>query len=190
MTSIALQTKRLSALKKIAYFYCAWLALGFIGFGNAALSQDFYASFAALQLACVVGASLSLPILIPVLRNAKLPENAKARVKALGAYFGALILIPLVLAFFTYWWLPRLIHGFIGEAGTHTYTVISKNERSTVRGCNTHYWVRLYEWQNRSRENVCVTESMWATVRRDSHLSIVETVSLFGVTVHEVRNDG
>lgn len=189
MTSIGISTKRTLSLNKAAYFSYTSLVLGFIGFIYAGAVQDFYASSLAFQFACVVGIVLSLPSLILTLRNTQIRVGAKSKLKLLGAYLVTVIMILFVFTFFTYWWLPRSIHFFIGETATHTYFVISKNELPTFRGCNTHYWVRLSEWQDRTRENVCVTEAKWKTLKLNSYVSVIETVSLFGATVHVIQND-
>ena len=184
------QHAKIRLLKLGGGFYLGWLVVGFLGFCYAALIQDFYTTSHALSLSACVAVALSLPILMPAIRTFPRPNNLFALATTLVKYLGAGLLLPLIFSFFTYWWLPRVIHSFVAERVVNSYIVASVNERQAFRGCNTHYWVKLREWSSRVREKVCIDEGSWAKLRPGTRVTLVESVSSLGAVIHELRIDG
>jgi hypothetical protein len=178
------------AIKVVAYAYAAWICFGLIGFSVAGLAQNFYASSKALELTGVVALVLSVPILLALLFGFSQACEKVGKIKAFGITVFGILLVPTVLGFTTYFWLPRLLHTFAGTTSTPVYIVASKNDRATFRGCNTHYWVTVNDWPQRAREKICISEALWKQVQPNSRLAFVEHLSPFGATIYEIRHDG
>jgi len=186
----ARQRQKLHLLKQGGAFYLVWLVVGFVGFGYAGLNQDFYATDRALELSVWVALALSVPILIPAFLAFPKVSGLRAFASTIAKYAGACLFVPAIFIFFTYFWLPRVIHTLLAEEARNSYTVASRNERPVTRGCNTHYWIMLEDWPDYTREKVCIEETAWANVKPGDRVTTIESVSALGSVIYALKVDG